>query len=172
MRRSILAGLAVGVLSISGVAHAQMGQTGQQPQTGQQAQMGQQGQMGGMMLSGVVTDVDAKSNTITFVAPVESTETVARQGDTLIVDRDRNLIAIRAQVPKGSHIMRDGKQAKLNAIKEGDIVRTSFNEQNLTVQQVNAHSPEEIKKSLKEGHRELMKEGERMQRQMDSGQQR
>lgn len=166
MRRSILAGLTVGVLSLAGVAQAQSAQTGQS------AQAGQKGHMAGTMLSGVVTDVDTKANTITFVAPVEAAESMVREGDSIIIDRQRNLIAIRAQVPKDSSIMRDGKQAKLHSIKEGDVVRTSFNEQSLTVQRVDAHSPAEIKKNLKEGHRELMREGEKMQKQMDSGQNR
>lgn len=98
-------------------------------------------------LRGVVAEVDKKSNTLTVVTPLPSAN-ITQIGDAFVVDESTKLVAIRGQWDKGARITRDGKPVKMNDLKEGDVVRTSYDSTTDSFGDVSAMSKDELKKEI------------------------
>lgn len=116
-------------------------------------------------VSGVVTEVDKKANTLTVVTPLPSTS-ITQIGDAYIVDEQSRLVAIRGQWSEDGKIMRDGKDVKLGDLKEGDVVRTSFDASTDSFGDVDAMSKSELKKEIGKEIDKVKKEGQQMQKDM------
>lgn len=116
-------------------------------------------------VSGVVTEIDKKENTITVVTPLPSTS-ITQIGDAYVVDQQSRLVAIRGQWSEQSKIMRDGKSVKLTDLKEGDVVRTSFDASTDSFGDVDAMSKSELKKEIGKEIDKVKKEGKEMKKDM------
>lgn len=112
---------------------------------------------------GVVTEIDKKENTLTVVTPLPSAS-ITEIGDAYVVDEGTRLVAIRGQWKKSSQIVRDGKTAKLQDLKEGDVVRTSYDAQTDTFGDLNAMSKKEIKKEISRELDRATREGKKLNR--------
>lgn len=95
---------------------------------------------------GVVTNVDQSKKRMTVVAPIAFTEELAKVGGTVVVDKERSLVAISGAFSKDATIMRDGKVAQMADIKEGDIVRATFNHETESFGPLRVTSKDAIKK--------------------------
>lgn len=98
-------------------------------------------------VNGVVAEVDKKTNTLTVVTPLPSAS-ITQIGDAFVVDERTKLVAIRGQWEKSARITRDGKPVKINDLKEGDIVRTSYDSTTDSFGDVSAMSKGELKKEI------------------------
>lgn len=115
---------------------------------------------------GVVADIDKKSNTLTVVTPLPSAS-ITQIGDAFVVDESTKLVAIRGQWAKSAQITRDGKPVKLKDLKEGDIVRTSYDSSNDSFGDVDAMSKDELKKEVTREIDRAKKENKMMDEDME-----
>lgn len=81
---------------------------------------------GGFGVTGIVSHVDRDANALIIMAPTSKATEVEQIGRTAYIDRETNLIAIRATVDRSAPLVRDGKSAQIQDIKEGDVVRTTY----------------------------------------------
>jgi hypothetical protein len=115
-------------------------------------------------VAGVVTGIDKKSNTLTIVVPGSTNVDMTKYGKALMTEQDTNLISLKAPVGQGAPLVRDGKSAKLSDIKEGDVVRTSFDPNAMSFLGVNAVSQKQIDKDISTAQKELQKEIKTMEK--------
>lgn len=114
---------------------------------------------------GVVAEVDKKTNTLTVVTPLPSAS-ITQIGDAFVVDESTRLVAIRGQWDKAARITRDGKPVKMNDLKEGDVVRTSYDSTTDSFGDVSAMSKDELKKEITREIDRAKKENKMMNKEM------
>lgn len=155
------------VLALAGVAGAQdtqmereraktqPGTMAPQDMRQQQGMAGQQ--MDGIQVAGVVTDV--KGNMITVVTPLESEAEVEQIGEgAYLIDRQTQLVAFSGQIGKNTQVMLDGKTAKASDIKEGDVIRTSWDPQQESFGSLEVTSKKKIGEELKKESKTMKKQ--------------
>jgi Cu/Ag efflux protein CusF len=115
-------------------------------------------------VAGVVTSIDKKSNTVTIVTPASTNVDMTKWGKSLVTEEETNLISIKAPLSQGAPLLRDGKSAKLGDIKEGDVVRTSFDPNAMSFTGINAVSQRQIDKDINQAQKELKREVKTMEK--------
>jgi hypothetical protein len=140
----------------------QLQQPSSKMKPGSSAQQDSKLQQSPSPVMGVVTQVDRKGKALTIVTPSGQSTAIDQAGKELFIDQTTKFIAIRAPLEQGAPIMRDGKTASLSAIKEGDVVRTSFDSTGSTFTDVNAVSQLQIAKDSDVAQQELQQKSKLM----------
>lgn len=109
-------------------------------------------------VTGVVTKLDAGKRMLTVVAPSGTEIDITNLGKTVFVDRGVDLVSVQAPVEKDVQVWRDGKQASFSSLKEGDVVRASFDPAKARFSSVSAVSQNQIDKDASEAQAQLKKD--------------
>jgi Cu/Ag efflux protein CusF len=109
-------------------------------------------------VTGVVTRIDTGKGMLTVVAPSGNEVDITTIGKTVFVDRGVDLVSVQAPIGHGVQIWRDGKQASLSSLKEGDVVRTNFDPAGKSFSMVNAVSSRQIDEDVSQAQSQLKKE--------------
>ena len=109
-------------------------------------------------LTGVLTRIDTGKRMLTVVAPAGTEVDVTNIGKTVFVDHDVNLVSVQAPIAGNAQIWRDGQQVKLSSLKEGDVVRTSFDPAKASFEGVAAVSSKQIDQDVSQAQTQLKQE--------------
>ena len=112
----------------------------------------------GKSLTGVLTNIDGGKRMLTVVAPAGNEVDITNIGKTVFVDRDVNLVSVQAPIAANAQIWRDGQQVKISSLKEGDVVRTSFDPAKATFDGVAAVSSKQIDRDVGQAQTQLKQE--------------
>lgn len=110
-----------------------------------------------VQLAGVVSSVDKTAKTMTVVAPLGEREDLTKVGDAFLIDEKYSLVAIGGAYDPKATITRDGKMVKWSDLKEGDIIRTSYDPNTNSFAGGTATSKETVKKEFKKDMKDLKK---------------
>jgi hypothetical protein len=116
---------------------------------------GQTGSAAGQTIAGVVTSVDPHSSTLSIVAPMGSETEVRQVGQNLLIEKGVNYLAVNGPVATNTKVTVDGRRASLNDVKEGDVVRASFDSKTQTFSNINAVSTSEVKGNPRQAAKDL-----------------
>lgn len=93
-------------------------------------------------VAGVVTSVD--NNKLSILAPSTAESEITKIGNSVIVEKNQSFQAVTGPLAPQAQIMRDGKKANLNDIKEGDVVHAAYDEANKNFSDIRAVSNHEF----------------------------
>jgi Cu/Ag efflux protein CusF len=106
-------------------------------------------------VAGVVTKIDSGKKQLTLVAPTGAEVEVERMGKSLFVEKGVNLVSIQAPIASSAQVFIDGKQSSFSNLKEGDVVRASFDPNQQAFLNVAAVTPKEIDENLPQAKKDL-----------------
>jgi len=141
MRIHWMGSLAAGVVALA--SPLVFAQTNADTNTNPAAPSGQAG-AAGYSVAGVVTKVDKMGHKVSIVAPTGKSTELQQLGQNILVESDVSFQALNGPVAKNTKILRDGKQASFNDLKEGDVVRAAYDPSTQTFSNIRAVSQIEV----------------------------
>ena len=153
MRTHRIAGIAVAALSLgSTLAWAADTSMNQKAQPGQATQAR-------YPIAGIVTSVDKMGHKVSIVTPTGKATEVQQLGQNILIESDVNFQALNGPVALDTRILRDGKNATFNDLKEGDVVRAAYDPTTQTFSNIRAVSSSEVKNNPNQASLDLKNPG-------------
>jgi len=145
MRTHRIAGIAVAALSLgSTLAWAADTSMNQKAQPGQATQAR-------YPIAGIVTSVDKMGHKVSIVTPTGKATEVQQLGQNILIEN--------GPVALDTRILRDGKNATFNDLKEGDVVRAAYDPTTQTFSNIRAVSSSEVKNNPNQASLDLKNPG-------------